>query len=115
MKVLELAALIEGSVVTKGGQDNEVQCGCACDLLSWVMAKGAKGCAWVTVQTHMNVIAVASLHEMAAVICPEDIQPEAASVAKADEEGVAVVKSPLSAYRISGILYGAGVPDSNGR
>ena len=54
--------------------DREVQGAYCCDLLSWVMAHGAAGMAWVTVQTHMNVIAVATLHEMSCVIIPEGAQ-----------------------------------------
>ena len=111
MTVKELCALIDGVLVTKGGADNEITCGCCCDLLSWVMAKGSEGCGWVTVQTHMNVVAVASLHDMACIICPEDIEPEKPSVYKADDEGIAVVKSPLSSYKISGIMYSAGITD----
>ena len=38
------------------------------------MARGKPGMAWVTVQTHLNVVAVASLHEMACIILPEDIR-----------------------------------------
>ena len=68
MKVNELTTLIDGTLMTAGGGENEIACGCTCDLLSWVMAHGAAGMAWVTVQTHMNVIAVASLMEMAAVM-----------------------------------------------
>lgn len=109
MTVSELCGLIGGVVVTENGADNEIKCGCCCDLLSWVMAKGDEGCGWITVQTHLNVIAVASLHDMACVICPEDIEPEAASVKKADEEGIAVIKSPLSSYKIAGIMYSAGI------
>ena len=58
----------------------EVCCGYTCDLLSWVMAHGKKGMAWITVQTHMNVIAVASLMEMSAVILPEGITMEGPSL-----------------------------------
>ncbi len=112
MTVKELATLIEGTLATDAGADNEVRCGCACDLLSWVMAKGLPGCAWVTVQTHMNVVAVASLHDMACIIAPEGVEPEAASVAKAADEGIAVIASPLSAYRICGLMYQAGISDS---
>lgn len=64
-----------------------MSCGYTCDLLSWVMAHGKQGMAWITVQTHMNVIAVASLMEMAAVIIPEGIQMEEPSLEKAREEG----------------------------
>lgn len=110
MNVTELAGKINGRVLASHGE-NEIKCGCACDLLSWVMARGAQGCAWVTVQTHMNVVAVASLHDMACIIWPEDIAPDEASLKKADEEGIAVIASPLSAYKIAGIMYGCGIEE----
>jgi hypothetical protein len=58
----------------------------------------------------MNVIAVASLHEMACVIHPEGIQPEEAPVKKADEEGIAVISTNLTAYEIGGIMNANGIP-----
>ena len=79
------------------------------DLLSWVMAHGTAGMAWVTVQTHMNVIAVASLMEMAAVIIPEGIEMEAPSLEKAKEEGISVLESPLTAYEICARLAAKGL------
>ena len=72
MTVRELAALIGAKSLTADScLDREVKCGYSCDLLSWVMAHGAESMAWVTVQTHMNVIAVAALHDMSCVIIPE--------------------------------------------
>lgn len=65
--------------------------------------------AWITVQTHMNVIAVATLHEMSCVIVPEGIRVEEPVTAKAAEEGVAVLSSPLTAYEISGRMHARGV------
>ncbi len=109
MKAEELAGLIDGDIKTQGGRDNEILCGCTCDLLSWVMAKGVAGCAWITVQTHMNVIAVASLHDMACVICPEGMSPEPATVDKADEEGIAIISSPYTAYKICCIMNQHGI------
>lgn len=110
MKVEEFAKLIDGTIKSISGGQNEVISGFTCDLLSWVMAKGKPGCAWITVQTHMNVIAVASLHEMACVVCPEGIKMEEASIARAEEEGIAIVESDLSAYEICGRLYAKGIP-----
>ncbi|HWQ57632.1 MAG TPA: AraC family transcriptional regulator [Clostridia bacterium] len=108
MTVNDLAKKIEGKVLSTHG-DNEIKSGCACDLLSWVMARGSTGCAWITVQTHLNVIAIASLHDMACVIWPENVETDAVSLAKADEVGVAVISSPLSAYKIAGLMYEAGI------
>ena len=94
MTVKELCELIEAKDMTPETDKNvEVSCGYTCDLLSWVMAHGAAGMAWVTVQTHMNVIAVASLMEMAAVIIPEGIEMEAPSLEKAKEEGISVLEA----------------------
>ena len=92
MKVSELTALLEAQNMTPGvEEDREISCGYTCDLLSWVMAHGCEGMAWVTVQTHMNVVAVAALAEMACVILPEGITMEGESLAKAGNEGLAVL------------------------
>jgi len=110
MKVEEFAELINGKIKSISGGQNEVTSGFTCDLLSWVMAKGRPGCAWVTVQTHMNVIAVASLHDMACIVCPEGIEMDATCIERAEQEGIAIVESPLSAYEICGLLYAKNIP-----
>lgn len=110
MTVKEMIGLIEAENMTPETDVNaEVSCGYTCDLLSWVMAHGAEGMAWVTVQTHMNVIAVASLMEMSAVIIPEGIEMEEPSVEKAKEEGITVLQSPLTAYEICARLAAQGL------
>ena len=112
MKVSELALLIEAANQTPGvTEDRDVSCGYTCDLLSWVMAHGQGGMAWVTVQTHMNVVAVAALADMACVILPENIDMPAEILKKAEEEGLCVLKSPLSAYAICGRMAEKGIPD----
>ena len=111
MTVAELIKLTNAKDMTpETDKTASVRCGYTCDLLSWVMAHGKAGMAWVTVQTHMNVIAVASLMEMAAVILPEGIQMEAASLDKACEEGVTVLQSPLTAYELCARMAQAGLP-----
>ena len=110
MKVSELAALISAQNMTPGvNEDRDVTCGYTCDLLSWVMAHGCGGMAWVTVQTHMNVIAVASLMEMAAVIIPEGIEMETPSLEKAKDEGICVLQTKLTAFDICARLAAAGL------
>ena len=77
MNILALSEKIEATILTKEADTaREVSSGYTCDLLSWVMAHGREGMAWITVQTHMNVIAVATLHDMACVIIPEGIKVE---------------------------------------
>ena len=111
MKVSELKTLIGAESLTPGvGEDREITCGYTCDLLSWVMAHGDEGMVWVTVQTHLNVIAVAVLSDMACVILPEGIRMETESLDKAVSEGMAVLTSPLTAFEICGKLAAQGVP-----
>lgn len=109
MKVTELATLIDGRHTNGAGADNDVICGYSCDLLSWVMANGQAGCGWITVQTHMNVVAVASLHDMACIILPEGVEMEAPSLQKAADEGIAVITSPMPAFRICCIMGEHGI------
>ena len=111
MKVSELASLIGARKLTGGvTEDREILCGYVCDLLSWVMAHGEEGMAWVTVQTHLNVIAVAALADMACVILPEGITMEQDVLDKANAEEMCVLTSPLTAYEICGRLAGQGIP-----
>ena len=111
MKVSDLMTLIKAKNLTpEVPMDKDITCGYACDLLSWVMAHGEEGMAWVTVQTHLNVVAVAALSEMACVVLPEEIIMEPESLEKAGAEGMCVLSSPLTAYEICGIMAGQGVP-----
>ena len=90
--------------------DREVTCGYTCDLLSWVMAHGKAGMAWITVQTHMNVIAVASLMEMSAVLIPEGIEIEGPSLEKAIDEDICVLQSDKTAFELCALMAEAGIP-----
>ena len=110
MNIRELIELTGAKDMTpEASRETEVTCGYTCDLLSWVMAHGKAGMAWITVQTHMNVIAVASLMEMAAVIIPEDIEMEAPSLEKAKDEGISVLQTKLTAFDICARLAAAGL------
>lgn len=72
-----------------------------CDLLSWVMAHGEKGDAWITVQTHSNIVAVAVLLELSCIIIPEEIEVEEDTLKKAEEEGIPMLQSALGAYELA--------------
>ena len=111
MTVSDLIALTGAKNLTEGADTSrEIKCGYVCDLLSWVMAHGEEGMAWVTVQTHLNVIAVAALAEMACVVLPEGITMEADVLAKAADEDMIVLTTPLTAYEVCGRLAGQGIP-----
>lgn len=102
---LNLTVLTEGqdfsSITPTGGYSS--------DLLSCVMAGAKKGYLWTTLQAHLNIVAVAALNEVAAIIITEDAQPDAASIAKANQQGVILLSTPQSTYEINGKLWQLGV------
>jgi len=83
--------------------------GYSSDLLSCVMAGARKGYLWITLQAHLNIVAVAALNEVAAIIITENAQPDAASIAKANQQGVILLSSTQSTYEINGKLWQLGI------
>jgi hypothetical protein len=75
------------------------------DLLSDVMGKAVAGDLWITMQTHRNVIAVASLKELAAIVIVNGGQPEADTVASATSEGVILLGTKEGSFATCGKLY----------
>jgi hypothetical protein len=87
----------------------ELNEGYASDLLSDVLANAPRGGILVTVQVHMNVVAVALHAELAAIIFASGRIPEAAVKEKAIEEGIALYVSKEPAFDIVGKLYNLGI------
>lgn len=110
MKVKELMELIGANNLNpEANLDTEITCGYSCDLLSWVLAHGKAGMAWCTVQTHVNVIAVSVLMEMACVILVEGVEPEPASLKKAIDEEMPILATNKTAYEVCVLMGQAGV------
>ena len=110
MKVSDIQTQLKLSVAAgKQCLDREVMAGYCGDLLSDVMANAAQGSIWLTVQGHQNVVAVAVLREMAAIILVNDRQPDEETKEKAEEEGIPILLSPLSAFEVGGRLCELGI------
>ena len=97
--------------VTAGesGLDREVTDGYCGDLLSEIMGNAPIGCAWMTVQGHQNIVAVAVLREMAAIIITGGQTPDDETIKKADQEGIPILLWPNSSFSLAGRLFSAGV------
>lgn len=83
--------------------------GYSSDLLSCVMAGAKKGNIWVTLQAHLNIVAIAALNEVAAIIITENAHPDAPSIAKANEQGVILLSTSQPTYEVSGKLWQMGL------
>ena len=92
-----------------GRLDVEVTGGYASDLLSCAMAKAQAGHVWVTLQSHPNVVAVASLANLAGVIITEGMDPDPNTLEKAEQEGIPILTTSLTTFTVVGRLYALGV------
>lgn len=79
------------------------------DLLSDVLANARPGNLWVTIQVNRNVAAVASLQELSAVLIANDRQPQEDLLDLARDQGLTVMRTPLTTYEVVGRLYALGV------
>jgi predicted transcriptional regulator len=79
------------------------------DLLSDVLAHAEPGVLWLTVQVHRNVVSVAAMKDVAAVLITCGRKPTAAIIAEADEAGISLLATPLSTFEAAGKLWEAGV------
>ena len=109
MNVSDFERISGAKCLTGEYEDREILSGYTCDLLSHVMGKGQADMAWITVQTHMNVIAAASLLDFACVIIPESLPVEAPIIAKAKDEDIIIFSSEKTAYELVALLAENGV------
>ena len=112
MKLEDIArelGLTELTPEVTGNGETEIERGYASDLLSDVLAHAPEGGVLVTLQVHLNVIAVASHAELAAVIFAGGRRPDDDVRAKAIAEGVSLYVSPADTFDVVGRLYALGV------
>jgi hypothetical protein len=83
--------------------------GYASDMLSCVMSGAPREGIWITLQAHGNIVAVAALLDLSAVIITENAIPEAATISRANEKGISLFGTVASTYEIAGKLWALGI------
>lgn len=109
MTVHDVIESLGADVAVEGDRTKLIASGYTCDLLSEVIAKAGPGSVWATIQTHVNVIAVAAMVGISVVIVCEGRTCEPDAVEHAAEEHLTVLYSKDSAYTVSGKLYVLGL------
>lgn len=106
MKVIELIEKLQLKVFTKNvNLENEIKGGYVSDLLSDVMGNATEGNVWITLQNHLNVVAIASLKDIACVVLVKGIEPSLDVIAKANEEQIPILGSTEKTFELSGKIY----------
>lgn len=75
------------------------------DMLSDVLAHARKGHVWITLQTHVNIVAVAAMVELAAIVVVHGRTPDDETLRKAAEEHLPLLVTPLASFEAAGRLY----------
>jgi hypothetical protein len=111
MRLSEIAEALELEIRSAAESlDTEVRGGYASDLMSDVIANAEEGYLWVTLQVHVNIVAVAAMKELAGVILVNGREPQEDTVAKGKEKNVPLLVSRLPAFELIGRLYRLGIP-----
>ncbi|MBQ3100982.1 MAG: hypothetical protein IJC50_08335 [Clostridia bacterium] len=100
MTVNDLIARLDLEVLNLEDGEREITGGYTGDLLSWVMSKAQSGDAWVTIMTNINVIAVASLTDVACVIIAENAEIENSVIERAKSQGINLLRTEKTAWRV---------------
>ncbi len=110
MKVYEIVQRAKLEVRTAADSlDADVTGGYAGDLLSGVMANAKEGNVWITWHIHPNIVAVALVVKLAAIIVVSGREPEEETVRKADQENLPILISKLPAFETIGRLHQMGL------
>lgn len=87
----------------------EINRGYASDLLSDVLGNAPAGGVLITVQVHMNVVAVAVHANLAAVIFALGRKPDETTRQRAAQENIILLSSQEPAFDLAGKLYALGM------
>lgn len=98
MTVNELSKKYSFSPVSLPDGDRQIKGGYTGDLLSWVMGRAESDSVWVTIMSNINIVAVASLADVACILLAEGVTLEEKVIATAKEKGVNILSTELSAF-----------------
>ncbi len=105
MTVKAVAEKLNLTPVCEGDCETKEVTGCHIgDLLSLVMSKAQAGDAWITIQTNVNVPAVASLTDSAMVILAEGVQLDDAAKARSKQQEICIYSSDKSAFELACLI-----------
>ncbi|SFH45717.1 DRTGG domain-containing protein [Tindallia magadiensis] len=71
------------------------------DMLSWVIGNAENDSLWITIQTNINIIAVAVMVGINCIIIAENATIDAATINRATEEEIPIFRTTLTAYHIA--------------
>ena len=104
MTVQELTGALSLTVYHLETPDRPVTSGYAGDLLSWVLGRAERDCAWLTIMSNQNVAAVALMAEAACVVLTEGVVPDETLRQRAEQQNINILGTKLSTFDAASVL-----------
>ena len=98
MTVKELSEMQGSKAVAMPDGEREIHGVYIGDLLSWVMGRAKADDAWITIMSNINIVAVASLADVACIILAEGVNLDMSVIETARAKGVNVLSTQMPAY-----------------
>ena len=101
MKVRDILEKLNLKVCSgTAGLNREIKGGYTSDL-----GNAQEGNIWITLQTHKNIMAIASLKELSAIVLVKGYKPEEDTAAESETEGIPILSTPLQTFEITGEIF----------
>lgn len=106
MKTTDLLSSLDLKLISgKSGMDRSITGGYVSDLLSDVIGSAREGQIWITLQTHQNIVAVASLKDVAGIIIVKGLKADEDTIEKSNTEGIPILSSDEDSFTVAGKLF----------
>lgn len=110
MKVWEIVDLIKGSVITgMDNMENTVDMAFASDLMSDVLTVKTDNLLLLTGLVNIQAIRTAEMSDISCIVFVRNKKVTAEMIRIATENKITIIQSPYSMFKVSGILFGAGI------
>ena len=110
MKIKEIARLVDGEIVGAPADDSyEVEKAFASDLMSDVLRFSMEDTVLITGLCNNQTMRTSDMADLRVVLIGRDKQPDAEMLELAEDSDITIIKSRYSLFKLSGILYNAGI------
>jgi predicted transcriptional regulator len=116
MNLQEIINLLDLKILTQSKDFTSVpvKSGYCSDLLSCVMTGANPEGIWITLMAHSNIVAVAALLDLSAILITESAQPDAETIEQANQRGVTMLSTSADNFATIGRLWERGLRASQG-
>ena len=105
MTVKDVAQELGAEIICEGNNVSRHVNGCYIgDLLSCVMSKSIQDNIWITIMSNLNILAVASLADVACVLLGEGVNPDEELVNTAKQKGINILTSEKTSFELAKLI-----------